>query len=244
MLVQATVGEPGAVARFRTLAGYLGEAIGESVALVAEPHVLAHWQRVRSGSRADFVLDDAHFTDFRTKRHRYRVVAQVSEPVGFSVITAAHSLVIEPEDLHGRRLASVPAPSLPALRVLEVFPGAFKSPTLVAAATHRAALARVRTGDCFAAIVPSELVEGVVDLNVVLVTADAPGMGFSVAPSVSERVLEAVRDALLRLSTTRGRGSVLVNVGIRSFDPASDATYDGFARLLRDAWGAGGERGE
>ena len=128
MRVQAWNAAGDSRAAFQPLADYLARRVGESVRLAVAGQVLEHWQRVRDQGGGDVVIDEAHFADYRVRRFGYRVIAKVSGLRGFSVLARPSAMILEPEDLWAKRVASLPAPSLAAVKLIELFPDAIRTP--------------------------------------------------------------------------------------------------------------------
>ena len=81
------------------------------------------------------------------------------------------------------------------------------------------------------------LVQNFPDLNVVATTEQVPGVAVSASPALDATVRDAVRAALLEASKSERGRSMLQQVNLAGFEPATADTYDGYARLLEGTWG-------
>ncbi len=221
---------------FEPLADYLGERIGEPVVLLTAVNFVAYWEMMKKG-RYDLLLDAAHFTDFRIKRMGYRVLARVPDTVSLTLVTGGDLLVFEPEELIGRRLATLGSPSMPAVRANQLFPNPIRLPVMVDYANSDAAIKALLTGQVASALIPSPLVGNFPDLNTVLTTDPIPHIAMSASPRVPAAVAERIRAALLDMENSTAGRRALDAIRLPPFVPASAETYDGYSRLLDGVWG-------
>lgn len=223
-------------AAYQPLADYLARATGSKVVIEPAGNFLAYWERMRRGSY-DLVLDAAHFTDFRVKRLGYHVLAKLPDTVSYALVTGEDVLLFDAQEMIGKTLATVPSPSLGGVRLSQMYPNPLRQPVIVETSNFQDALDKVKQGKAVGALVPTRLVSGRLDLNTVLTTRPVPHMGLSAAKGVSPAVRGAIRKALLSARDTPEGRRMLTAVQLEGFEPATAATYDGYARLLEGVWG-------
>ncbi len=227
------VSEPGGAAR---LATYLADAGGVPVRERTSRNVLAHWRATGELDGAVLILDEAHFVDARARDGAHVPFARIAGLVGHSVVSAPGILLLDVDELEGRTIAAPPAPALATLRVIALFPDPLRRPRLRDARDLDAIVALLRAGRVDAAVVPSEALGDLPELNAVLDAELAPGPGLTASAAIPSPVREAMRDALLG-AASRPRGRALLEaLGVDGFETADAETYDGFAVLLRGTW--------
>lgn len=237
LVVQSQIHGDEAALAFAPLAEYLSEASGHRLTLRVPDNALAHWQAMGRGDAYHLVLDEGHFTDYRVRHLDYEVLAKIAGVSGFSVVTGPATVFVEPDELHGEPVASPAPPSLAALRLAELFPDPIRAPVLVEVDSYAEGIRRVIKGDVAAAVIPSALVRRHPQLNVVMSTQQGPGMALSASPAVPAEVREDIRRAFLAAADIDAGRRALARAGLDGFEPASDALYEGYGRLLRGTWG-------
>ena len=223
---------------FQPLADYLSQATGHTITIHTERNFLFYWTKMRKGREGfDLVLDAAHFTDYRIKNHGYRVLAKFPDTVSFSLVTSEDSFILEPEELIGMRVATLPSPSLGALRLEEMFPNKMRMPHFIWEFNTTVVVDKIRSGDIDAGIIPSRLASTYSDLNIILTTEPVPHMGLSASPDVPEEVASKIQSALLDADKTPEGKKMLEALRLQAFQPADANTYDGYSRLLEGVFG-------
>ena len=221
---------------WRRLAERITDALGEPVRLVMTDHVLDHWERVRDGGGGDVVLDEAHFADYRVREFDYRIVARIRGLHAFCVVVRSGARVLEPEDLWTRTVASRPAPSLAAVKLLELFPDPIRAPRLISVASDEEAIRQVLDGRVGAAMVSAALATAHPGLEVVLATEELPRMAVSIGPWIDAQSADALKAVLVGFEPLPSAQS-LSGRSLPGFESADDELYAGYARLLRGTWG-------
>ena len=222
---------------YAPLAKYLSRATGQTIRIRASYNFVDYWESMRQPPGFDLVLDAAHFTDFRDQRMGYTVLAKLPDTVTYSLVTREETLLFEPADLVGKRIATIPPPSLGGLRLNAMFPNPLRQPVMVATNNAQQALERLKTGKAVAALVPTPLIRGDTSLNVVTTTEPVPHMAFSVSPRVPAAMRKKLRHALLQAGKTSAGKAMLKALKLPGFVPADNALYAGYARLLEGTWG-------
>jgi len=197
---------------------------------------VTYWETMKKGDY-DLVLDAAHFTDFRVKRLRYRVLVRIPDTVSLTLVTAGDLLIFEPEELIGRKLGTLGSPSMPAVRANELFPNPTRLPVFVDFANVTDTVRALLDGDVVGAIIPSPLVQNYPELNTVLTTDPIPHIALSASPQVPGAVASRIRDALVNIDRTPAGRRTMEALRLAPFIAATSRSYDGYAQLLDGVWG-------
>ncbi len=219
------------------LAAWLSARLARSVRVDASHDALTHWQRVRAGTRHEVVLEEAHFLDYRVRRHDYEVIARARQDTRFAIVVAPGTLVSGLADLQARRMAVPSPPGLAALRVHQLFPDPALAPVLVVPTRVDEALAWVSNGRVAAAVVAAGDESLPLGLRPVVVTDALPGPGVAVAPSLDVPTRRALLRALVAMAADEDGPQLLRLLGHDGFQPASNSVYEGAHALLRGTWG-------
>jgi hypothetical protein len=226
---------------FKPLADYLAEKIGRPVQVHSESSFLAYWEHMRRVEGFDLVLDAAHFTDYRVKHYKYQVLAKVPDTVSFSLVTEQDLLVLDAQELIGTTIATAASPSLGGVRMAELFPNPMRQPTLINVDNFQLALDKLHKGEIRAALVPTPMISNDNTVNTVLTTQPLPHMALSASPKVDAKTRQSIRRALLDATNDpRGR-EMLQAMNYSHFEPANNAVYNGYAKLLSGVWGYQGK---
>jgi len=224
--------------RFQPLADYLSQETGQTITITTQRNFLYYWTKMRKGKKGfDLVLDAAHFTDYRVKTQGYTVLAKLPDTVSFSIVTREDNFILDEEELIGLRVATMPSPSLGALRLEELFPNPMRTPTYIWERNTTVAVEKILSGKIDAAIIPTRLASTYNNLNIVLTTEPVPHMGLSASPNVPTEITEKIRQALLTATTKENGRQMLLKLKMNSFEPASSETYDGYSDLLKEVFG-------
>lgn len=222
---------------FKPLADYLSKKTGYKVHVKTALNFLTYWELMRRGKGFDLVLDAAHFTDYRDQHQGYQVLAKVPDTVSFSLVTNGNLLLFGPNELIGKSVASAPSPSLGGVRMAQIYPNPLRQPKLVPTNTFQQALDMLHQGKVVAALVPTPLVRGDMQVNTVMTTKPVPQMAFSASPHVSVRVKQEIRGALLNADKNQAGRIMLKQMHYARFQPADNAMYKGYENLLEGVWG-------
>jgi len=223
---------------YQPLADYLSEVTGQTITITTQRNFLFYWSKMRKHKKGfDLVLDAAHFTDYRIKKQGYTVLAKMPDTVSFSIITRDDKFILDPEELISLRVATMPSPSLGALRLEELFTNPMRIPIFVWELNTTVAVDNVISGKVDAAIIPTRLASTYDNLNIVMTTEPVPHMAFSSSPDVPVEIQDKIRQALINANTTKSGKAMLTKLKLDHFDPATNETYDGYADLLKDVFG-------
>ena len=222
---------------YQPLAKYLSEKTGHEFVITPYRDFLSYWIKMKRGKDMHFVLDAAHFTDFRNQRSGYQTLAKFPNTVSFTVVTSEDNFVFEMEELISKRIATMPSPSLGAVRLNEMFPNPVRLPFYVQVSNSIDAVNKVLDGSVDAAIIPSPLVGNFDNLNSVTSTEPVPHMALSASPEVPDAVRQAVKKALLEAPGTAAGKQMLSDMNIEEFQDADQQMYAGYADLLDGVFG-------
>jgi len=222
---------------YQPLADYLSEKTGHTFSIRTYRNFLTYWARMQKARDMHFVLDAAHFTDYRVQRKNYTVLAKFPDTVSFTVVTGEENFIFEMDELISRKIATMPSPGLGAVRLCNMFPNPVRLPFLIEASDSVDAVQMVLDGNVDAAIIPSPLVGNYENLNSVISTEPVPHMAVSASPEVPDEVAVAVKQALVQAINTPEGKKMLEKMRIEYFEDASDEVYAGFAELLDGVFG-------
>lgn len=238
LAIQPILPQQQLIDNFQPLADYLSKETGHTITITTQRNFLFYWTKMRKQKKGfDLVLDAAHLTDYRIKNFGYNVLAKMPDTVSFSLVTRDDKLIFDTKDLIGLRVATLHSPSMGSVRLEALFPNPSRMPHYVYELNTTTSIEHILSGKTDAAIIPTRLVEDYPNLNIVLTTNPTPHMAFSAAPTVPSEVTEKIRNALINASTTTSGRSMLALLKVEQFEIADNATYDGYAVLLKDAFG-------
>jgi len=225
-----------AAVRYKPLLDYLGEVTGQKVRLYALPNALAHWEMMRRQG-FDLVLDNPAFTGYRVSKMNYTVIGKLPDVLSFTLVTNVDEMMFEPEELIGRKVASLPSPSLTGLRLNEIYANPMRQPIFLKVNTHAEALELVTKGQVQGAMVPTGMVTNLQNLNPIYTTSQMPAPGFSVSSSVTPELRDKIRQALLGAHKTDAGRAMLVSLNVPRLEAANNATYAGIETMLEELFG-------
>jgi len=238
LAIQPILPQQQLIDNFQPLADYLSKETGHTITIVTQRNFLFYWTKMRKKKKGfDLVLDAAHLTDYRVKNFDYTVLAKMPDTVSFSLVTRNDRLIFEVNDLIGLRVATMHSPSMGSVRLEALFPNPSRIPHYVYELNTTTAIEHIMSGETDAAIIPTRLVEEHKELNIVLTTEPIPHMALSAAPTIPSEVAEKIRQALIHAGTTAHGKTMLRRLKIETFEAADNTTYDGYAELLKDAFG-------
>ncbi len=188
----------------------------------------------------DFVLDAAHFTDYRAKTQGYTVLAKLPDTVSFSIVTHEDNFILDVEELIGLRVATMPSPSLGSLRLEELFANPMRIPHYVWETNTTVVIEELTAGNIDAAIIPTRLASTYDNLNIVMTTEPVPHMALSASPDVPADVVEKIRTALVNAHLHPDGKRMIASLKVDNFEAADNATYDGYTYLLQEVFGYDG----
>lgn len=241
LAVQPVLGEAQTHEAFKALADFIGNVSGKPCVIRTQPNFMAYWETMRKGNEYDFILDAAHFTDYRAKKLGYTILAKIPDNVSYSLVVRDDRPIIDPMELIARPVASLGIPSIGAARLNAMFPNPARQPITVEVESAEAGVDMVLEGRVAAAILPTPIVSQRMQtggrLLVVTTTEPIPHIALSAAPSIDADVRERVRQALLGAEKTPAGKAMLGKIGFERFVPATPALYHDQSRVLQEYWG-------
>lgn len=223
---------------FEPLANYIGNATGRKVRLVTPRNYHFFWRDVRQNTPVDLLYAEAHFTDYRAQRFGTIPLARTAEKLSYSIL--ASDLIEDPDvaALVGRRLVTMPSPSLGFALLAELYPNPISQPEILSAATSwRDGVEMVFADEADAAIVPTWLKDEYPNLIPVWESREFMGPAISASPDLAPELRERIREALLSVHEDPAANEVLLELRISRFEPATAAEYAGSDRMLREFHG-------
>ena len=237
MVVQPINSEATTEANYKPLVKYLSEHTGRQIQLQTVNNYHVFWGLSRRKDPFDIALDAAHMTSYRIAAHGHRVIAKVPSQVSYSLVTSEDSMILDIDELFGKRVATLPSPGLGAIRLLEMYPNVMHQPVLVRAQNTEDAIEKLRANEVAAAIIPTPLVANFDGISVVEVTEAVPSPAVSVSPRVSQQTASAISKVLVDMKNSDQGRAVLKMARLPGFEPAGDSDYRGYHALLSGVWG-------
>jgi len=236
LAIQPILSEHATHKAFAPLAAYIGQVLGRPCVVITNPNFLAYWQMMRKTHGYAFILDAAHFTDYRLTHLGYRLLVKEPGTVSYSLVVRSSEMILGPSDLVGRRIASLGIPSMGAALLNRLFPHPSRQPIIIGIADASAGLRLLMTRKVAAAMIPTpligeEMARGAA-ITVVTTTPPVPNIALSAAPWISAVERAQVRAALLSAPPT-----LLHAIGLAGFVAARPQQYQGQDHILREYWG-------
>ncbi len=221
---------------YQPLADYLRQVTGEPVKLVTTPNFLVYWELMKR-NKWDLVLDAAHFTDYRNDKTGYKVIAKLPDTVSYTLAANPDLMILEANELIGKRIATLPSPGLGAVRLQEIFDNPMRQPELIQAEDADDAARKVLSGKADAAMIPTRLLSLYPALVPVVTTKPVPAPAISVAPTLRPEVQAKIRQAMVEATRTDQGKAMLKAVNLPAFEAADNRLYHGQEQLLANTWG-------
>ena len=221
---------------FQPLADYIQFLTGQQVELITYPNYISYWSETQKPGAYDISFDAAHFIDYRDKNMDFTVLAKQPGIISISLIVPEDSLVFDPEELIGKKIATPGPPSIAAVRIDELFENPVRLPTVIEGTDSGQIMSMLLEGKVDAAMLPTPLVSsqmaGDGGISLVLTTDATPGMGISVSPDVSAEIREKLAKGLIEAEKTPEGKKMLDGTKLNPFEKTSNQEYFGFSELL------------
>ena len=217
---------------FQPLADYLAKAAGKKITIRTYPNFITYWKQTRTGHDYDLILDAAHFTGYRTKELGFEILAKAPGTVTYSVIVPDSALIIDIDELVGKKIATLGPPSMGAAKVSLLFDNPLRQPFIYEAENSEKALDLLFTGVVDAAIIPTPLVGTLNGISVVMTTDPSQHIALSASPRLSNDIKAFVRDALIHADSSENGREMLKAIGFAGFENPNTERYLLAADLL------------
>jgi len=219
---------------YQPLVNYLNDATGLTIELTTDRNFHRYWLNARRGESADLIIEDAHMTAWRMGEFDYRPLVTTADPKTFSLITSGALADDELRDFIGRRISSLPSPSLGYLVLADWYDNPLQQPIILSTATSWLdAIEMVFSAEADAAIAPDNLAEKYPNLYPVATSSDFPGLTLSASPDVPDDARQALIDALTMLHDDPDHHAALFELDIDRFVPADPADYENLEQWLK-----------
>jgi phosphonate transport system substrate-binding protein len=225
-----------AAEKYKPVVDYFAQVTGKKIRLELNANPFAHWERMRRDGY-DMVIDNPAFTAYRIARMDYTVVGKLPDVLSFSLVTHVDEMMLEPGELIGRSLATVPSPSISALRLEQIYSNPMRQPSFIQVEHYSDALDLVMNGRAAGAMVPTGLLGRYVNLNPIYTSEQIPAPGISVSARISPELRDTIRQALLDAHKTEAGRAMLDALNVPQIEAASNDTYAGIESLLEGLFG-------
>jgi len=232
LAIQPVYGMDKTAETFKPLADYLSQISSKSIIIKTYPNFVAYWNDTREGLGYDLILDAAHFTGYRAKELDFEILAKVQGIVSYSIIVPDSSLVMDIDELVGKKIATLGPPSMGAAKVSLMFNNPLRQPFMYEAENSEKALDLLFTDEVDAAIIPTPLVAALSGVAVVTTTDPTQHIALSASPYVPVELRQIIRDSLIYANTTKEGKFMLSNIGFAGFENPDTERYVLAAELL------------
>ena len=221
---------------YQPMADYLNKETGHTFNIVTAKSFISYWAKMKKG-QYDLILDDAHFTDYRVKHMDYSILAKIPKTQSFSIITNKDENLTDYKKLVGKKLITLPSPSLGSMHLAKMFPNPAQQPNITNTNSTEKAIKAVQRGKYYAALVPTSMLNNVNNINTLNTSEITPRMAVSASPKIGKELQNKIRVALIKASTTSSGKSMLSAINISAFKATNAKTYQGYEKLLASVWG-------
>ncbi len=223
---------------YRPLVNYLNDVTPYRFDLKISRDFHRYWLDVRRELMPDLVLEEAHVTAFRIRRDGYTPLVRAAEPTSYSLLASPTYTDGTLRDFVGQPVSSMPSPSLGYLILSRWYENPMQQPAIQSnASSWLDAIEIVFSMEAEAAIVPRNLVERYVNLEVIETSPEFPGLTLSASPAVPTAIQEEIRRALLVLHENDDHIAAVHELDIERFEGAEPEEYEGLDEWLSEVVG-------
>ena len=223
---------------YKPLVDYLAATTKHQIKLVTPRNYHFFWRDLRQNTAVDLVFAEAHFTDFRIKRFNAEPLVRTAEKTSYTLLASDQLENPTLATLFGRSIVTMPSPSLGFALLIELFPDPMSQPNILsAAASWRDGVEIVFGGEGDAAIVPTWLKEQYPNLVPIQTSREFPGAAITASAGLDGSIRSDITAALLTLHENADMYSVLAEIGVTRFEPATAAEYEGAEKMLKEFYG-------
>lgn len=219
---------------YRPLVDYLNETLPYRFDLQTSPDFHRYWLGIRRGNTPDLVLEEPHLTAYRMSEYDYTPLVKAVTPITYSLLTSGNNAESSLQDFVGRRISTMPAPSLGYLVLTDWFDNPMQQPLIQSNANSWLnAVEIVFAMEADAAIVPHNLVERYRNMVNVQTSREFPGTTIAAAPSVGSEIRSEIREALVVLHEDEDHFAALNELDVDRFVAAEPSEYEGLEEWLQ-----------
>ncbi len=233
LVIQPVYGMEKTHESFQPLASYLSRLTGKIIDIKTYPNFITYWNETRDGQGYDLILDAAHFTGYRAKELDFEILAKIPGTVSYSVIVPDSAMVIDIDELVGKKIATLGPPSMGAAKVSLLFDNPLRQPFIYETENSEKALDLLFTDEVDAAIIPTPLVGSLTGIAVVTTTDPTQHIALSASPRLDANLRLFIRDALIHAAGTQAGRQMLREIGFAGFENPDTERYVMAADLLQ-----------
>ena len=233
LVIQPIFGMEKTNTTFQPLAKYISRITGRRVEIKTYPNFITYWNETRNGGDYDLILDAAHFTGYRAKELGFDILAKVQGTVSYSIVAPETALILDIDELVGKKIATLGPPSMGAAKMALLFDNPLRQPFIYETENSEQALELLATDEVHAAIIPTPLVGSLAGISVVTTTEPSQHIALSASPGLARDTREYIRDALIFASSTSEGRKMLSDIGFSGFENPNTDIYVLAADLLQ-----------
>ena len=218
---------------YQPLVDYLNDVTDLQVELQVSRNFHRYWLNARRNEAPALILEDAHMVAWRMDRFGYDPLVTTTDTKTFSLLTTGALADDDLQDFVGRRIASLPSPSLGYLVLAEWYSNPLQQPLILSTATSWLdAVEMVFSAEADAAIAPDTLVAKYPNLYPIETSPEFPGLTLTASPEVPEDVRADLIEALVQLQDNPDHSAVLFELDIPGFTEADPDDFAGLEEWL------------
>src|SRR6056297_1118020 len=218
---------------YQPLIDYLNESTGLDITLSVDRNFHRYWLNARRNEAPPLILEDAHLAAWRMANFDYRPLVATDSSTTFSLLTTGALADDSLDDFVGRRISSLPSPSLGYLLLANWFENPLQQPIILSTATSWLdAVEMVFSAEADAAIAPNNLVARYPNLYPVETSREFPGLTLSASSELPPDVSETLIDAMTALHEDETHHAALFELDIDRFVTVDPANYEGLEDWL------------
>ncbi len=218
---------------YQPLVDYLNDSTGLEITLTVDRNFHRYWLNAKRNEVPPLILEDAHMAAWRMVNFDYQPLVAPASPTMFSLLTTGALADDSLDDFVGRRIASLPSPSLGYLILADWFDNPLQQPLILSTATSWLdAVEMVFSAEADAAIAPDNLVARYPNLYPVETSTEFPGLTLSASPDVPPDLRQTLIDAMTALHEDETHHAALFELDIDRFVSVDPEDYEGLDEWL------------
>lgn len=218
---------------YQPLVDYLTGSTGLDITLTVDRNFHRYWLNARRNEAPALILEDAHMAAWRMVNFDYQPLVAPATPTTFSLLTTGALADDGLDDFVGRRISSLPSPSLGYLILADWFENPLQQPLILSTATSWLdAVEMVFSAEADAAIAPNNLVARYPNLYPIETSTEFPGLTLSASPEVAGDVRRMLIDAMTTLHENETHHAALFELDIDRFTEVEPGRYRGLEAWL------------